>query len=185
MAEKRLAWSGSPYSVLSFVLRRNQDQETRLCKTDYRLTVRTVQPIQFRVSCLPAAVRRGAAIATNHWLGSGGGALGSGPLLQSPHSSHPGLAAESCSDFFIDYCCRMCGNRGCSAVPTRQFFGTALCSPLAAAWSMQNDGVHHEQVVMAFPDVDIARPIYPPPQNLVKVQPSNDNPLVSSWCRTR
>jgi hypothetical protein len=80
MAEKRLAWSGSPYSVLSFVLRRNQDQETRLCKTDYRLTVRTVQPIQFRVSLLPAAVRRGAAIATNHWLGSGGGALGSGLL---------------------------------------------------------------------------------------------------------
>jgi hypothetical protein len=36
---------------------------------------------------------------------------------------------------------------------------------------------------MAFPDVDIARPIYPPPQILMNVQPSDDNPLVSSSCR--
>jgi hypothetical protein len=37
---------------------------------------------------------------------------------------------------------------------------------------------------MAFPDVDIVRPIYPPPQILMNVQPSDDNPLVSSSCRT-
>ena len=36
---------------------------------------------------------------------------------------------------------------------------------------------------MAFPDVDIARPIYPPPQILMNVQPSDDNPLVFSSCR--
>jgi hypothetical protein len=47
--------------------------------------------------------------------------------LQRPHRSHPGWAAESCSDFSI-YCCRMRGNCGCSAVSTRQFFGTALRS---------------------------------------------------------
>ena len=130
--ETRLEWLSvlrTPYSLRTlFVLRRNQGQETRLCKTDYSpFSARTM--VQFRVSLLPPAVRRGQRSRQTIGLVLGVARWGRaswGPLPPTSRS-HPGWAAESCSDFFID-CCRMCGNCGCSAVSTRQFFGTALRS---------------------------------------------------------
>jgi hypothetical protein len=154
MAGEGLAWSGSPFSVLRtlLVLRRNQDQETRLCKTDYRLTVHS-QPVLPPYGTVPGLTSATGRPTRNSdrdkplaWFW--GWRVGVGFLgvrcLQRPHSSHPGWAAESCSDFFID-CCRMygncgnCGNCGCSAVSTRQFFGTALRSQQHGVCRMMED----------------------------------------------
>jgi hypothetical protein len=78
----RLEWLSvlrTPYSprVASQSRPRNEAVQNRL-QTYSPFSARTM--VQFRVSLLPPAVRRGTAIATNHWLGSGGGALGSGFL---------------------------------------------------------------------------------------------------------